>query len=312
MTTLVSIGSGKGGVGKSVLSSNLAVLLAGKGFKVALIDLDAGGANAHIMFGVFKPERTLGDFMLRRVESLQDVTMELKAFNRLQLIPGMGESMYTANLPAGARQKLVRHIKKLDVDFVVIDVGAGTGFNTLDYFMMADYNICITTPEPTAVLDLYRFVKLGVIRKALSVFLASDDIRKTIAKTNIQNIDQIFSLAEDAGEDKKNAVQEAVKSFRPLLVANRSGEKKKKIHMLQLQQLLRKYVGVGSITKLGEIPVDAAVEDSIGAFQPVASYSPNSPAAKAIEQLANELLRIIDEDVQQSTADTAAMDSLKA
>jgi len=312
MTTIVSIGSGKGGVGKSMLSSNLAVLLAGKGHKVTLIDLDAGGANAHIMFGVFKPERTLGDFMLRRIESLQDVTLELKAFNKLRLIPGMGESMYTANLPTGAKDKLLRHIRKLDSDFVIIDVGAGTNYNTLDYFMMADYNICISTPEPTAVLDLYRFVKLAVIRKALSVFLARDEIRKTIAKTNIQNIEQIFSLAEAAGEEKKSAAQEAVKKFRPLLVANRSGDKKKKIHMLQLQQLLRKYVGVQSITKLGEIPVDTTVEDSIGAFQPVVSYAPNSPAAKAIEQIASELLRIIDEDMQQSTTDTAAMDSLEA
>jgi len=308
MTTIVSIGSGKGGVGKSMLSSNLAVLLAGKGFKVVLIDLDAGGANAHIMFGVFKPERTLGDFMLRRVESLQDVTTELKAFNKLQLIPGMGESMYTANLPTGAKDKLLRHIKKLDADFVFIDVGAGTNYNTLDYFMMADYNICISTPEPTAVLDLYRFVKLAVIRKALSVFLVRDDVRKTIAKTNIQNIDQIFSIAEQAGHDKKAAVQEAVKSFRPLLVANRSGDKKKRIHMLQLQQLLRKYVGVESITKLGDIPVDTSVEDSVGAFQPVVSYAPNSPAAKAITEIADELLRI----TQEGDTATAAMESHKA
>jgi len=194
MTILVSIRSGKGGEGESVLSSNLAVLLAGKGHKVVLIDLDAGGANAYIMFGVFRPERTLGDFMLRGVDSLQDVTMELKTFNKLLLIPGMGESMYTANLPTGAKDKLLRHIKKLDVDFVIIDVGAGTNYNTLDYYMMDDYNICISTPEPTSVLDLYRFVKLAVIRKALSVFLARNDVRKTIAKTNIQNIEEIFPL----------------------------------------------------------------------------------------------------------------------
>jgi len=303
MTTIISIGSGKGGVGKSMLSSNLAVLLAGKGYKATLIDLDAGGANAHIMFGVFKPERTLGDFMLHRVETLQDVMTELKTFNKLQLIPGMGESMYTANLPTGAKDKLLRHIRKLDTDFVIIDVGAGTNYNTLDYFMMADYNICISTPEPTAVLDLYRFVKLAVIRKALSVFLARDDVRKTIAKTNIQNISEIFSIAEQAGEEKKAAAEAAVKSFRPLLVANRSGDKKKKIHMLQLQQLLKKYVGVGSITKLGEIPVDTEVEDSIGAFQPVVSYSPNSPAAKAIGEIADELIKIIEHSATQPAGD---------
>ncbi len=309
MTTIVSIGSGKGGVGKSMLSANLAVLLAGKGYKVTLIDLDAGGANSHIMFGVFKPEYTLADFMLRRVDSLQDVTMELKSFNRLRLIPGMGESMYTANIPAAAREKLVRHIHKLDSDFVVIDVGAGTNLNTLDYFMLGDYNLCISTPEPTSVLDLYRFVKLAVIRKALSVFLANDDIRKTIAKTNVQNIEQIFSLAGEAGQEKREAAQQAVKNFRPLLVANRSGDKKKKIHILQLQQLLKKYVGVQSITKLGEIPVDTAVEQSIGAFQPVAGYAPKSPAAKALVEITDNLLSLIE---QHKNADTEISESTAA
>ena len=305
MATVISIGSGKGGVGKSMLSTNLAVLLAGKGHRVALIDLDAGGANAHIMFGVFKPERTLSDFMLKRVDSLQDVMLELKAFNRLQLIPGMGESMYTANIPAAARQKLVRHIQKLDVDFVIIDVGAGTNLNTLDYFMLADYNICISTAEPTA--DLYRFVKLAVIRKALSVFLASDEVSKTISKTNIQNIEQIYSLAEEASAEKRQAVEDAVKNFRPLLVANCYGNKKKRIHMLQLQQLLKKYVGVESITKLGEIPVDPMVEESITAFQPVVSYAPDSPAAVAIKQLADQLLLTMQQgDVPERAESTVA------
>jgi len=293
MTTLVSIGSGKGGVGKSVLSANIAVTLAAKGFKVVLVDLDSGGANCHIMFGHFRPEHTLGDFMLRRVNSLQDVTLELKEFSNLKLIPGMGESMYTANLPTGSRQKLIRHIEKLDADFVIIDVGAGTNINTLDYFMMADYNICITTAEPTSVLDLYRFVKLGVIRKALSVFLARDEIRKAIAKTNIQNVNEIFALAEAAGEDKKQASVAAVKSFNPLLVFNRAGQKRKKIHLLQLQKLLRTYVGVDNLRLLGEIPVDQAVEESVAAYQPVTTYAPESPSAKAMEQITNTLIEVV-------------------
>jgi len=293
MTTLVSIGSGKGGVGKSVLSANIAVTLAAKGFKVVLVDLDSGGANCHIMFGHFRPEHTLGDFMLRRVNSLQDVTLELKEFSNLKLIPGMGESMYTANLPTGSRQKLIRHIEKLDADFVIIDVGAGTNINTLDYFMMADYNICITTAEPTSVLDLYRFVKLGVIRKALSVFLARDEIRKAIAKTNIQNVNEIFALAEAAGEDKKQASVAAVKSFNPLLVFNRAGQKRKKIHLLQLQKLLRTYVGVDNLRLLGEIPVDEAVEESVAAYQPVTTYAPESPSAKAMEQITNTLIEVV-------------------
>jgi len=290
VTTLISIGSGKGGVGKSVLSSNIAVILAAKGFKVTLVDLDAGGADCHILLGHFRPKHTLADFMLRRVESLQDTALELSEFNNLRLIPGMGESMFTASLPTGSRQKLIRHIKKLDADFVIIDVGAGTSFDTLDYFMMADFNICITTAEPTAVLDLYRFVKLGVIRKALSVFLARDEIRKTITKTNIQSVDEIFALAEKADEGKKASSVAAVKGFKPLLVFNRVEPKKKNMYLLQLQKLLRTYVGVDNFPLLGEIPSDPNVEQSVSEYLPIALYASESPAAKAMEKIALDLI----------------------
>lgn len=81
MATLISVGSGKGGVGKSVLSSNIAVQLAKKGYRVILIDLDAGGADCHIMFGHFRPKHTLADFMLRNVDNLEDVILELTEFS---------------------------------------------------------------------------------------------------------------------------------------------------------------------------------------------------------------------------------------
>ncbi|EGG98427.1 hypothetical protein imdm_15 [gamma proteobacterium IMCC2047] len=93
------------------------------------------------------------------------------------------------------------------------------------------------------------------------------------------------------------------------MVANRSGDKKKKIHILQLQQLLKKYVGVQSITKLGEIPVDTAVEQSIGAFQPVAGYAPKSPAAKALVEITDNLLSLIE---QHKNADTEISESTAA
>ena len=73
MALTVSIASGKGGVGKSVVASNLGLLLARRGKKVFLVDMDVGGANLHIMFGMLHPERTLTDFLYRRVDSIEQV-----------------------------------------------------------------------------------------------------------------------------------------------------------------------------------------------------------------------------------------------
>ena len=92
-TTIVSVGSGKGGVGKSVVAANLSMLLAKQGKRVVLADLDVGGADAHILFGMLHPPLTLTDFIERRVERLEDVLQPVSAHPFLQLIPGTGDTL---------------------------------------------------------------------------------------------------------------------------------------------------------------------------------------------------------------------------
>lgn len=292
MAHIISIGSGKGGVGKSVVSCNLAVSLAAQKYKVVLIDLDTGGADAHIMFGHFRPKHTISDFLFHKVENLTDVTLPLPEFKGLNLIPGMGETLFTANLPTGSKRRLINHIKKIHADFVIIDVGAGTHVSTLDYFMMADYNICVATTDPTSVLDLYRFVKLAVIRKALSVFMVKDDISKLLSKTDVTSIDDIIHHANQIAPEKTNDVLEMIKKFNPLLVFNQVSSNKK-TSQLQLKKLLFKYVGVSHLPVLGEIPSDDSVSESVKSFQPVVIYAPRSKASYELGKISNKLLDII-------------------
>ena len=96
MATIISIGSGKGGVGKSVIAANLAMLLAKRGKRVVLADLDVGGADAHILFGLLNPPRTLTDFVERRVERLEEVLQPVSAHPFLQLLPGTNVAMINA------------------------------------------------------------------------------------------------------------------------------------------------------------------------------------------------------------------------
>ena len=95
---MIGVVSGKGGVGKSVIAANLAMLLAKRGKRVVLADLDVGGADAHILFGLLNPPRTLTDFVERRVERLEEVLQPISAHPFLQLLPGTGDTLATANL----------------------------------------------------------------------------------------------------------------------------------------------------------------------------------------------------------------------
>ena len=150
MAIIISVGSGKGGVGKSVIAANLALLLAKSGKRVVLADLDVGGADAHILFGMLRPRLTLTDFIHRRVDSLEAVAEPTAAHPGLRIIPGTGETLATANLPFAKKQRLIKHFRRVDADIILIDIGAGTNYHSLDFFLMADYYLTVATPDPTS------------------------------------------------------------------------------------------------------------------------------------------------------------------
>ena len=153
-----AVGGGKGGVGKSLFAANASIFLALLGKKVVAIDLDLGGANLHTCLGVPIPEKTLSDYVNNTVGCLDDLIVPT-AIKNLSLISGAQDSMGIANLRRIQKVKLMRKINKINADYVIFDLGAGTSFNTLDFFIMAHKGILVTLPEPTAIENTYRFIK---------------------------------------------------------------------------------------------------------------------------------------------------------
>lgn len=102
MATIISSTSGKGKVEKCD-AANLALLLTKKGKRVTLADLDIGGADIHILFGLMNPPLTLTDFLNRRVERLEDIAQALPVHSGLTLTPGTGDTLATANMPYAKR-----------------------------------------------------------------------------------------------------------------------------------------------------------------------------------------------------------------
>lgn len=291
MARIVSIASGKGGVGKSVVAANLALLLVKKGHQVVLADLDIGGADSHILFGLLNPPLTLTDFLDRRVESLEQIAQTIPGFAGLRIIPGTGDTLGTANMAYSKKKRLIRHFQEIQADVIIVDIGAGTSYHALDFFLMADHHLAVATPDPTSVLDLYRFIKLAAIRRVLSMFLAQDVMTEGLADRDFSSVEEVLDVAGKTDEAGRGIAEMTLQTFQPALVLNRiSG--RSRVNVLQLKKLLKEYVG-GDLTLLGEIPDDPAMERAVRNYLPVVESDPASPAAVALGKTADALARLL-------------------
>ncbi len=299
MARIVSIASGKGGVGKSVVAVNLSVLLAQRGKQVVLVDLDTGGADSHVLFGLLNPSLTLTDFLNHRVERLADVAQPLPIHSNLRIVPGTGDTLATANMPYSQKRRLIRQLQDVEADVIVVDIGAGCSYHSLDFFLMADHHIAVATPDPTSVLDLYRFIKLAAIRRVLSMFLMRDVMAEGLANRDYSSVKEVLDVAGKTDESGRTLAETTLRAFQPALILNRATGRAR-VNVSQLKALLKEYVG-GSLMLLGEIPEDPAMEQAVRTYVPVVQQAPASPAALALGRVADLLLQRI-ADAQNQAA----------
>lgn len=155
--TAIAVTSGKGGVGKSNLAVNLALLLARDGDRVALVDADLGLANADVLCGV-QPMATLEQCLAVRTPLAECAVAAPGGFF---LVPGASGVARLADLEASDRAWLVQQVGLLasQTDWLVIDTGAGLGANTVAFAAAADRILVVSTPEPTSMTDAYGMIK---------------------------------------------------------------------------------------------------------------------------------------------------------
>jgi flagellar biosynthesis protein FlhG len=158
-TRYMAIASGKGGVGKTLLSINIGKCLSDSGSKVLIIDADFGLSNIHLMLGI-NPEKNLSDFFYGRAE-FKDILVKIK--DNLCFISS-GNGIYElARLPGHQILNLVRRLQELsedNYDWVIFDTPPGIHEDTLMVTSAVDIPVILTTPEPTAVADAYALIKI--------------------------------------------------------------------------------------------------------------------------------------------------------
>lgn len=154
---IISVTSGKGGVGKTNLTLNLAIALGAMGQRVIVVDADLGMANIDILLGS-NSKHCLMD-LLKPGVTLQDVIM--RGPYGVSYISGGSGMEHVADCTPMERQELFSKLASCDewADIILIDTGAGIGKNVLDFIVASDEVLLITTPEPTALTDAYAVMK---------------------------------------------------------------------------------------------------------------------------------------------------------
>ncbi|WP_374021190.1 P-loop NTPase [Bdellovibrio bacteriovorus] len=159
-TKLWVVASGKGGVGKTFVSSSLGITLSKLGHSVVIVDLDLSGANIHTSLGLPPSHMNVRHFF-EGVKTLQELVIPTP-FPHLSYVQGFWDSWTPTDFSYAQVQNLLPELKKLRADYVIVDMGAGALEAHLELFKAADEKFLITTPEPTSIEKTYRFIEAFV------------------------------------------------------------------------------------------------------------------------------------------------------
>jgi flagellar biosynthesis protein FlhG len=279
-----AIGGGKGGVGKSTLSLILAFWLARAGKRTILMDVDLGGANVHTLMGITTPVRTLNDYLKRRYDTLEEICIDTEVEN-LRIICGAGDILSLANPHVAQKAKIIQNIYKLQADYVVLDLGAGTSFNVLDFFNMADKKIVVLTPQPISIQNAYAFVRNAVYRK-LSLLASKLPVLQSLIKTtmDINNElrlktvrDLLLAIEDSQGEEVHKSLQQEIEHIQPDVITNMAVNPQDQEAGKIIQRVAEKYLMIHPIDR-GAIVYDRQLYNLVSEMAPITRLFQSSQA----------------------------------
>jgi len=154
---IITVTSGKGGVGKTNISVNMALAYARLGKKVTVMDADLGLANVNIMLDII-PKYNLYH-VIRKQKTMKEIMLETEY--GISIVAGASGFSKLANLTEEERQNFIAEMNTLsNADIIIIDTSAGISSNVMDFIAAADDVVIVTTPEPTAIADAYGTIKI--------------------------------------------------------------------------------------------------------------------------------------------------------
>jgi len=295
---MIAIGGAKGGIGKSLFVANLGVFLSQMGKRTVVVDLDLGGANLHLYMGIWSLTRRIDDFLTLKVPTISDIMTPTKYGPTL--IGGGGGKLGSANLHFSRKLKLLRALKTIDADYVILDLGGDTTYNILDFYLAADQGFVLTTCEPASYLDAYGFIKMSLHRKLSRLFGPESDYRKykdfevarlinafiySNTSTNGRHMSDLVEQMAHSKPTHQRLITELLDRFRPGTVVTMSDAREQVDELVsRLKKVSEKMLSV-QLNHFGCVAFDRQIQKSAKDLVPSVAKAPDGAFAKALRRI---------------------------
>jgi len=290
---LIPVGGGKGGVGKTFVVANLASALARNGHRVVAVDADLEGPNLHTCVGVAQPQVSLADYVAQREEDLGKLLIDSPTPN-LRIIAATCGNLATPQPAHGRRLQLLKQLRRLPADIVLLDLGAGTHASVMDYFMVGDDGLLVVSPEPTSVENAYGFLRAAFYRR-LRLAMASHAVKDLVTvamdernergiRTPLDLLHEIENL--DAAHGKRFV--ETMQAFRPRILINGVRSAKDVKLGFSIKSVCKRYFGIEA-EYLGYVSHDDRVRRSVRSRRPLVEMAPRSDPALYLGRVARKI-----------------------
>ncbi|QPJ65627.1 MAG: MinD/ParA family protein [Candidatus Nitrohelix vancouverensis] len=291
---IIAVGGGKGGIGKSVVSVNIASGLALAGHHVVLVDTDFGASNLHALLGISNPQKGFQDIFNNTGVTSDSLLLDT-GIDNLKFISGAGDNPGSANIGQESVEAVIAMIRNLQTDVVVLDMGPGTNFNVIDFFNISDQNIVLTTPEMTSVMKTFSFIRASLFRSINKKFADNEELQRMVDHSNplkadieTYTVDLLKEKLAQVAPERVEEVDAAVQAFKPGLVVNRARNRRDIQVGDNLIRLVHKYLNV-DVKYLGYIIESDRVRDSVDDMIPFLIKDPQSKPSENIQQIIGAL-----------------------
>lgn len=304
-TTIIPIAGGKGGVGKSFVTANLAVALAQREPTI-VVDLDLGNSNLHSFLGIENRYPGVGELLRGIIKCEPNELVQKTRVPQLGFVPGDGRIPFMANITYAQKCRLIRLINSLSARYVLLDLSAGTSFNTLDLFLSSGSGIVVTTPERPAIMSALVFIK-GLLLRALDVAFKRDahvkaklnDMYKQSVAGPVYTIERLRDEVAEASPQIAEKITELCRDIRPRFVYNMAETFEDAKIFEKIEQTLDEVLSL-SCDHLGLIPFDPEVRRSLREPDIFSLQFPGSKTASAFDRLAARVVSYWPEPVEDS------------
>ena len=295
MARIYAIGGGKGGSGKTFLVANFGVLSARQGHNTVLVDLDLGGSNLHSLLGFRQVKKGLNSYLNRTVSDLSEAAVPTEIPN-LHIISSMDCSLEIGNLFYAQKVKIINAIRRLPFDIVFVDLGAGSTYNVLDFFLSAHEGIFVFTPEPTSIQNTVQFIKAIYLRRVKQILKQYDfsNIVKELAqeteagvvKSPMDIVDRVMTKDPARGELLERELRKLV--FK--LVLNQYRKHIDETLGNKIEKVCNRHFHAG-FQFLGNITYDERVHSSVLAKTIFVNKYPYTPTSTDLKEAAELMLK---------------------